>query len=301
MYYIIGASSFIGRHLYDYCKKNAIDVLGTYYSHSYNKEWIKFDICTDELRGIWQSSLKKNTADVVIICGANAGIDSCKRDEEASNLLNVIGTKRILKQANSMGIKVVFLSSEAVFDGKKGLYSEEDVPNPITLYGRQKLQMEQYIAHHIQNYLIFRVSRASGSCYGEKDIFDEFYNKILNKEEIICLRNQSFCLTEIGDIVKGIVTALEQNISGLYNLSSENYISRYKLAKLYAQIIFGEYGKILEKEYKDIPFLDNRHIYGGLNGRKLANLLGINYMSLEEILDNYAKTYVNYMNIENRE
>lgn len=292
MYYIIGASGFIGRHLYDYCRKCDIDVLGTYYTHSYNEEWVKFDICTDELDAIWQNSLKGNSDDAVIICGANSNIDSCKRDEDASNRLNIIGTKRIIEQASYMGAKVVFLSSEAVFDGKQGLYMEEDIPNPITVYGKQKLQIEQYIAHHIKNYLIFRISRASGSSFGEKDIFDEFYNKILSQEEIICLKDQRFCITEIEDIVKGIVTALERNLSGLYNLSSENYISRYELAKNYATRIFGEYSKVLEKEYEDIPFFDNRPIYCGLNGSKLANLLGIKYMSLEDMLNKYAATIV---------
>lgn len=291
MYFIIGASSFIGRHLYDYCRKNGIAVMGTYYTHSYNAEWIPFDICTGELGQVQHRYLNGKVPDAVIICGANASIDSCKRNEDASNRLNIIGIKRIVDQANEMGAKTVFLSSEAVFDGNKGMYSEEDVPNPITLYGRQKFQMEQYITHHIQDYLIFRISRASGSHYGEKDIFDEFYNKISNQEEIICLKNQRFCLTEVEDIAEGIVKALEHDLIGLYNLSSANYISRYGLAKLYAEKIFGGYEKIIEKEYDDIPFLDNRHIYGGLNGEKLAHLIGIHYMSIKDILDKYSSTY----------
>lgn len=291
MYLIIGASSFIGRYLYEYCIKKGIDVLGTYYTHSYNKEWIKFDITTDELSVIWQKYTSGKLPDAVIICGANTSIDGCKRDEEASNQLNVIGIKRILEQANLTGIKTVFMSSEVVFDGKKGLYSEEDIPNPITLYGRQKLQIEQYMISHLKNYLIFRVSRASGSCYGEKDIFNEFYNQIINQKEIICLKGQSFCLTEIGDIVEGIVKALEYNLNGLYNLSSANYISRYELAKLYANKIFGGYEKIQEKEYDNFSFLDNRSVYGGLNGSKLSNLIGLHYKNLEDILEQYASTF----------
>lgn len=153
------------------------------------------------------------------------------------------------------------------------------------------MQIEQYITHHLQDYLIFRVSRASGSSYGEKDIFDEFYNKILNQEEIICLRNQSFCLTEIGDIAESIVKALDKNLCGIYNLSSSNYITRYELAKLYADRFFGGYKKIIEKEYKDISFLDSRPVYGGLNGDKLTDLIEIHYMSLEDILNQYSSSY----------
>lgn len=290
MYLIIGAYSFIGRHLFYYCKENDIDVLGTYYTHGYDAEWVRFDLCTDNLSGICQEYLDK-APKVIIVCGANTSIDGCKNNEAESNRLNVAGTKRILKQAWEMGVKCVFLSSEAVFDGCTGMYTEEDSPNPVTLYGRQKLQIEQYMCCELEDFLIFRISRAVGTCYGEKDIFDEFYRKIINNEDVTCLKNQKFCLTAVDDIVQGIVKALRQDIKGLYHLSSANYISRFELANLYAEKIFGGYGKIREKEFHDMPFYDNRHVYGGLKGNKLADLLEIHYMDIVEIMDRYADTY----------
>lgn len=292
MYLIIGASSFIGRHLYDYCHKEGIDVLGTYFTHSYRADWIKFDLCVNNLEDIaCHKFLQRKNIDVVIICGANTSIDSCKTNENASRHLNVVGTQRILRQADEMGIKSIFLSSEAVFDGKKGMYAEEERPNPITVYGKQKWQVEQYIMQNLKNYIIFRVSRAVGSQYGERDIFHEFYSKIINHEEIVCLKNQSFCITEVDDIAQYIIKALEQDIFGLYHISSTNYISRFELAKLYAEKMFGGYNKIIEKEYDDIPFLDNRHIYGGLNGEKLAGLLNAQFSNTMQILDRYIDTY----------
>lgn len=66
-----------------------------------------------------------------------------------------------------------------MFDGRKGMYTEDDIPNPITLYGRKKLQIEQYMIENLNDYFIFRISKATGSSFGEKDFFDEFYNKII--------------------------------------------------------------------------------------------------------------------------
>lgn len=232
-----------------------------------------------------------NIPDAVIVCGANGSIDSCKRNEGASNQLNVVGTKRILDQAQMLGIKCVFLSSEAVFDGKTGMYSEEDEPNPITLYGSQKLQIEQYIMCNHSNYLILRISRAVSSQFGEKDIFNEFYQKIVSNKEILCLKNQSFCLTDVHDIAVGIMRSLEKGISGLYHLSSHNYISRYELALLYAKKMVGSYDKIIENEYNKLSFYDKRHIYGGLNGDKLERLIEINYKTISEILDLYIQSF----------
>lgn len=292
MYLIIGASSFIGKHLYQYCKINRIEVLGTYYKHLSNREWVYFDLRTGDLRMLCQKYLDKKNPDAVIICGANTDIDSCKKDIDSSYELNVSGAERIFMQADQMGIKSVFMSSEAVFDGKKGLYSEDDIPNPVTVYGNQKLQVERYMIQNLRRYLIFRISRAAGSCYGEKDIFDEFYNKIVNKREIVCLKNQSFCITEVNDISKCLIETLKKDMNGLYHISSSNYTTRFELAYLYAKKVFGGYEKIIEKSYEDIPFLDNRHIFGGLNGTKLESLLGIRYTGLQKMLDNYFETYI---------
>ena len=291
MYLIIGASGFIGSHLYSFCKAQRIDVVGTYCKHRCNSEYIPFDICLDNLNDICIQHLGGIVPAAVIICGANAGIDSCKRNEIASNLLNVIGTKRLIDQISKIGSKTVFISSETVFDGKKGMYTEDDSPKPITLYGRQKLQIEQYLIHQSKEYIIFRISRAVGSCFGENDIFGEFYCKIMHQEEIVCLKNQTFCITEIGDIVRGMIKAIDLGLNGLYHLSSANYITRYELARLYAKTIFGEYSKIFEREYCEMNFLDKRHIYGGLNGNKLAGILQMKYMDTAGILKNYLDSY----------
>lgn len=292
MYIIIGASSFIGSHLYNYCKKNKIDVLGTYYKNCYNKEWIKFDLQKNKLHKTFFNEIKRNQVKAIILCGANASIDDCKKNEKISNRLNIEDTQKLLKEAADMQIKSVFLSSEAVFDGKKGMYNENDLPHPITLYGKQKLYIEEYILQNIKNYLVLRISRAVGSKFGENDIFNEFYHKIVNDEKIICLKNQSFCITEVDDIAKIIVNSLERDINGLYHLSSNNYISRYELARLYAKKVFNGNIKVYEKEYEEMHFLDKRHIKGGLDGNKLSNLIGFQFLDTEQILEKYLKTFM---------
>lgn len=290
MYLIIGASSFIGNKLYNYCKKENIEVLGTYNKNCLNKEYILFDITRNSLFNFCDKEVLKKIS-AVIICGANTSIDSCKKNNAESYQLNVISTMKILEEINQLGIKCVFLSSEAVFDGTKGMYTEDDIPNPITVYGNQKYEIEQFIQKNMNNYLIFRISRAVDSLFGEKDIFQEFYCKIKVYQDIVCLKNQSFCVTHVEDISRGIVGALKKNLEGIYHLSSSNYISRYQLAKIYADRIFGGYEKIYEKEFEDISFLDNRHIYGGLRGDKLAQILNMKYQNLDEILNRYIETF----------
>lgn len=291
---IIGASGFIGRHLYQYCKQAGICAAGTYYQNKTDNEYIFFDMYRQSFADLLERMpenfcLKEMT---VILCGANASIDSCKLNEKLSYILNVQRTKEILAELQQLKIKTVFLSSEAVFEGEKGLYTEEDIPNPITAYGRQKFEIENYILGNIKNALIFRISRAVGSCFGEKDIFNEFFQKICKNEKIICLKNQSFCLTEVDDISKAIVLAVSRDLQGLYHVSSDNYITRYELARLFSKEVFNGrgLGLVEEKDFEEINFVDNRHVKGGLNGALLKKYINMEYMDLNTIIRKYKKT-----------
>lgn len=297
---IIGASGFIGRHLYQYCKQEDIYVVGTYYENKVDEEYIFFDMYRQSFLNLLER-LPKNIClkeMVVVLCSANASIDSCKMNEELSYKLNVQKTKELLMDLKQLKIKTVFLSSEAVFDGKKGLYTEKDIPNPITVYGRQKYEIENYISNNLENALIFRISRAVGSRFGEKDIFHEFFQKIYNNETIICLKNQSFCLTEVDDISRAIILTISMDLQGIYHISSANYITRYELAKLFSNEIFNGRGVIEEKNFEEIRFIDHRHIKGGLNGSMLKEDINLEYMDLNSIIRKYKRTIPTNLNDE---
>ncbi len=294
---IIGASGFIGRHLFHYCKRNGISVAGTYYKNKISDEYIYFDINNQGFSDLMKKVAEKMDCRElrVILCSADTDMDSCKMNEKSSYVLNVQNTKKLLYEIRQSGIKTAFLSSEAVFDGEKGMYSEKDETNPVTVYGKQKREVENYIVKTMKDALIFRISRAVGSSFGEADIFDDFYKKIRDGRKILCLRNQSFCVTEVDDIASAIILALDKDLQGIYNISSKNYVSRYELALLYAEKVFQGNAGTLEVEYSEMGFMDNRHIKGGLDGTKLNNVLHLEYKDLDTIMKDYMRTFNAYM------
>ena len=291
MYLIVGASSFIGKYIARYCRDNNLRFVGTYCSHPNEYTELQFNLLTDAFSDLLKQIPIDNGLLHIILCSAETNIDNCKRNLQESNNLNVEATKQLIDEIKSAGHKLIFLSSEAVFDGKTGLYAETDAPHPITEYGRQKLTIEKYIQSTLNDALIFRLSRAVASTFGEPDIFGEFYHRIMNQEPIVCLKDQSFCLTDVEDIANAIISSCEQDLQGVYHISSSNYITRYELAQLYAQRFFNGYDRIYEKDYSEIPFLDNRHIRGGLEGKHLQEILHNYYLNLDEIMDHYAQSF----------
>ncbi len=288
---ILGASGFIGSHIFNYCVENGIGVIGTYAQSKACDSLIQFDFCQNSFFDFYSNIPHREEYDTVVLCSAISSIDYCKRNISRSYELNVTRTIEVINQINELGMKTVFLSSEAVFDGKKGLYKEEDIPNPLSVYGKQKVSVEQYVKNNIKNHLILRISRAVGNKFGENDILNDFYSKIIAEEDIVCLREQSFCLTYIGDISEIIIQSIEESLTGLYHLSSDNYISRYQLALRFADKIFGKYEKIYERNFAELGFLDARHIYGGLNGNRLCTRLNCQFKTLDEIFNAYHQSY----------
>lgn len=289
MILIIGASSFIGEYIFNCCIKKNVGCIGTY-AHTCKKGFYSFNLLRDTLSEWLEKNALRQKIETIIICSANASIDNCKINEKESFLINVLKTRNLVKDADSMGIKVIFLSSEAVFDGKRGMYKESDIPNPLTLYGKQKFELENFIQQNIKSYLIFRISRAV-SCISEgKDIFKEFKEKVKNEEEIACIKGQSFSLTDVRDIAECIIEAERLQLDRqIYHISNNSFISRMELAKIYTDKFYGGYDKIVEKELSEFKFADSRHILGGLDGSKLNKLTKTKMKTIEDIFNEYEE------------
>lgn len=292
MLIIIGASGFIGRHIYRECLSQKEEVLGTFFKDPGCQGFARFDMRSQSLEDLLKAnSIDKKYVNAVILCGADASIDHCFRNRDSSYELNVIGTERILDEIKQIGAKAVFFSSEAVFDGKRGFYNESDLVCPITEYGRQKAEVERYIEKNFKRYLVFRVSRAVGHEFGEKDIFHEFHRKIMRGEEIACLKNQTFSLTLADDIARVVLLAIRKGLCGLFHSSNSSMISRYGLAMKYVDMFFPAYPEVHEYAYEELPFADRRHIVNGLDGGMLSRKLNYRYQDVDEILQSYRISY----------
>ena len=137
MIIIIGASGFIGENLYKYFINQGIKVAGTY---NYNKKngLIHFDVENQRIKDV----LELKDFSYAIICSAITGIDYCRKHEKRSHNVNVVMTKKLIKDLFDNNIIPIFISTEYVFDGLKGNYKEDDRRKPKPVYGSQKKQVE---------------------------------------------------------------------------------------------------------------------------------------------------------------
>ena len=196
---IIGGSSKIGEKISftnDECVK-------TYFSNKI-KNGIYFDLTKDIT-----SQINLDKFDNIIVLSSVTDPKKCEEDHNYSNLLNVISTKNLINACAEKKKRVIFFSSDYVFDGKKGKYRENDTPNPINLYGEQKYEIEKYIHENLENFSILRIAKTYFDNLQTPCFLKNIYEQIKkNKEEINCIDKQLFspiCSTDLSEIINRIV------------------------------------------------------------------------------------------------
>ncbi len=256
------------------------DVFAGYYNNiPHAKKKIKIDI-TDKKNVI--SVIKKIQPDIIIHAAALTNVDLCEINRKGAWKINVQGTRNITEAIKGKNIKIVLISTDFVFDGKKGLYSEEDEPNPINYYGLTKLEAERLVKKH-DNYLIIRTARIFGiSKY--KDNFLIFVIKKLRKnEEIKIVGDQYGSPTLANDISRIIKQLIKKNARGLYNVVGSDTISMYEFALKIAKVFNLNAHLIKKIKSKELQQKALRPMKCGLKTDKIKKL-GIKTLGIEEAL-----------------
>lgn len=262
---IIGASGLIGYNLYMALKSSRRKVIGTYFLNK-KKELVRFDLKKGDF-----SLFDKCTQ--VVISGAITNIDECLLNKDEAYKINVKKTVEFIKYLADRAIKPVFLSSDQVFDGKKGNYTEKDEPRPINFYGDFKLQVEEFMKKNMENYLILRLSKIYSRDLNESGMFTEMFLRLKKKEKIKAAYNQIFNPTDVNMISYFVRKALNKNLKNLYHLANSKIMSRYD----FALSIANEYGfdknLIIPVDIRALSLLEKRPLNSSLNVKKIAKVI----------------------------
>ncbi len=190
--------------------------------------------------------------DVVFHCAAYTAVDKAEENKELCYNVNVFGTENIVKAAKKIGAKVVYISTDYVFDGTKdGIYVETDKPNPVNYYGYTKLGGEDVVLK-LDDYLIVRISWVFG--INGNNFIKTMLNLAKEKKEISVVSDQVGSPTYTKDLAKLLIDMIKKNKSGIFNVTNEGYCSWYEFAKYIFQInkIDIKVNPILTRDYKTL-------------------------------------------------
>lgn len=190
--------------------------------------------------------------DIIFHCAAYTAVDKAEEDRENCYNVNVNGTKNIVEVAKRINAKVVYISTDYVFDGtKKTEYETEDITNPINYYGYTKLLGEKEV-QQLNDYLIVRISWVFGE--NGKNFVKTMLNLAETKTELSIVSDQIGSPTYTKDLSKLLLDMIENNKKGLFFVTNEDFCSWYEFAEYIFKInnINIKLNKILTKDYKTL-------------------------------------------------
>lgn len=168
---------------------------------------------------------------VIIHCAAYTAVDKAEEEKEICYKVNVEGTKAIVKAAKFIDSKVVYISSDYVFDGAgEQPHDEDKKTNPINYYGYTKEQGEKIIQEHLEKYFIVRTSWVYGA--NGKNFVKTMLSLSESKDKIKVVSDQIGAPTYTRDIAEFIFELMKTSKYGIYHVVNEGYCSWYEFAKL---------------------------------------------------------------------
>lgn len=175
-----------------------------------------------------ERTLRDAALDLLIHPAGIPDIDLCETDHEKCRRANVEGTRNLCAAAGKFGFGLAFISTDAVFDGKKtSPYTESDATRPISYYGESKVAAER-IAQSLSKYWIFRVSVLFGP--GKTNFVEKTINQLRKGEKYVVAADQMGSATYTLDAAEKILEVASAAPSGVYHLSNQGACSRYELA-----------------------------------------------------------------------
>lgn len=291
---ILGAKGLVGSAI-----KEKLESLG-YVVYGFGKE----EVDIRNLQAIINiiENLKPN---FIINAAAYLNVDKCELNYHESYLTNVKGVANIIKAIRTTRIEsiLVHFSSDFVFDGKKGNYTEDDTPNPINVYGMHKFMADELILNSDIPHYIFRIAGVIGWHPSKNNFLKAILKKAAREKKVEVVKDiYTSCSTPefISDILIEFLN--KKPPFGLYNVVAEGQTSWYEIANFAFQYYNLHY-TIIPIESSKFNYIAKRPTNSTLSVMKLSNQLNINQNWKDVIqlhLKSKEKNYLEIIQNENK-
>lgn len=300
---MIGASGLLGFKVAESAVEQHFETLGTYNFRPVKLEgcgFFQLDKCN---RDDTLALVKKVKPDVVIDTAALHNVDYCETHRDKAWRVNVEGTRNVADACREVGAKMIFISTDYVFDGRKGFYTEGDAPNPLHYYAETKLEGENIVKESGVDYAIARPSVIYGWNPGELADLRSSSGKSMNfviwalgklrKGETTNIVTDQYSSPTLADNLAEILLVLSKSEKqGIYHMAGKTCLNRFDFAKKIAKVF--ELDESLVKPVTSDVFkqVAERPMRCCLDVSKAERELGVRFLTVEEGLTRMRKQEV---------
>ncbi|MCL5970883.1 MAG: SDR family oxidoreductase [Patescibacteria group bacterium] len=193
-------------------------------------------------------TISSSDAGLVIHMAAKTNVDGCELDKEKDKdalgandfiqivndktawAVNVLGTKNIIEACKKTNKKLIYISTDFVFDGAKKSFTEENTPNPINWYAKTKYEGEKLVQNSGLDYIIVRLAYPYRACFKRSDFVRGLISKLEKGEKLEMITDHIMVPTFIDDIVNAIGALIEKQEKGIFHVVGSQPVTPYDAA-----------------------------------------------------------------------
>lgn len=294
---VIGASGQLGATLLRVLERNGVDAVGTYHARAVNGS-VQLDVTDEAATSRWIREIKPDV--VFLAVNTPGGVDACEDDPDATWVLHVKGTTHVAAAAARVQAGVVYYSTDYIFDGQAGPYSEEDQPRPISAYGKSKWEAEKVVQSLVFNHLIVRTTAVFGWNRASRNFAMQVWEN-LQAGRSLRVPDDQWCNPTLVDYLAEVsVRLVRMGAQGIFNVVGKDRLPRSELGKALARAMALDPTLVVPVPTSELKQRARRPLQCGLQTEKLQQVLGTEPLDLSESLKRFrrqwrADTYISYV------
>lgn len=284
---VTGSAGVVGRQV-----AKDLSELGQVYScyHRIRPDFgtpVSMDLLHDEdIRSV----ISQTRPDVIFHCAALGDLEICEKEKDLANRINHHATETISREADRLKSFLVYVSTDYVFDGTKGMRRESDVPNPINHYGRTKLEGENAVQGTASKWCIARTSVVYGTHPTRTNAVASIIDSLQNGRNFFAPVDQYICPTYLQNLSRMIIEMGTRQIAGIIHLCGATKMSRYEAAKTVAAKFSLDTKYLVPSKISDMKnWTAKRPQDSSLDTSKAKKILKEKPLGFNEGLDLYAR------------
>ena len=287
---ITGVSGLLGNNL-AYYFKDKYDILGLYNSTSVNIDGITTGKCDLIYPENINSIISEYKPQIIIHCASLTNVDECEVDKNVAKKINVFATKNIVDLViNDEDVKLIYISTDSVYDGVGGDFSENDNVNPLNYYGRSKYEGELEVLRKKET-IILRTNLFGWNIQDKKGLGEWILGELKSGRKIKGFKNARFSTIYTLELARVIDIITQKDLTGVFNCGSIDSCSKYDFALKIADRFDLDKKLVTPISIDDFQFKAKRGKNLSLNAGKLQEALDYKLPTIDQSVDGFYRDY----------
>ena len=232
--------------------------------------------------------------DIIIHCAAETRVDHCEEHPEEAFRVNVEGAVNLVRSGVQVGAKMIYISTDAVFEGDQGGYREEDRTHPINIYAQTKLAGEQAVQEYCNNYLILRTNIYGWNVRPKLSLAEWILDRLEKSDQKVpAFGDIFFAPMLVNHLAQIIEQMIQADLRGLFHIGARDKCSKLDFARMICQVFDKQVESILPSSSEVMHFKACRPKDTSLDVSKVTNTLGEKMPSVIDGLTDFRKLLEN--------